>query len=305
MAFAKIAMQKSLCSLSLLQKGERMKAFFAGNSPKLMLDDMSVFDIGSCVVEDVDLAPGRAIPDDGDPRIDHSLEGFLFTCGPDHIRHPEPVEADAAKRYPLHGSYSSHPAQILSFDLAENISTAVAEIPVTMATGETARLTRTWTADGKTGVISLIDRLQNTGTRSFAPMHMYHINLGAKWFDDQTRLSGQMLKDGGSSWRFGEGEMIVTCVPALEHAKDGWAQLILGPIGAIGGRSLVLRFSVDQLPYLQLWRNQMAPAHILGIEPASHDWMPRKNLHEQGDMTLLEPGDVREYKLAFAFEPTL
>ena len=88
-----------------------MMDFSAAKGPKLTLDESSVLDIGACIVEGNNLAPGRAIPDDGDPRIDHSLEGFLFTCGPDHIRHPELMpDSFEGRRYPLHGSLSSHPA---------------------------------------------------------------------------------------------------------------------------------------------------------------------------------------------------
>ncbi len=39
-------------------------------APRLSLDPGSVFDIGACVVDGVDVSPKRAIPDDGDPRID-------------------------------------------------------------------------------------------------------------------------------------------------------------------------------------------------------------------------------------------
>ncbi len=92
-----------------------MKQFSAGRGPIIHLDPTSVMDIGSCIVANTDIAPGRAIPDDGDARIDHSLEGFLFTCGPDHIRHPVPIDGDASgKRYPLHGSFSSHPLKSCS-----------------------------------------------------------------------------------------------------------------------------------------------------------------------------------------------
>ena len=278
-----------------------MKAFFSGVSPKIMLDETSVFDIGACLVDGIDLSPGRAIPDDGDARIDHSLEGFLFTCGPEHIRPPELMESGDGRRYPLHGSFSSHPARVIAFELGEHKSHAVAEIPVVMATGQTALLTRRWHIDGTTGTVSLHDRLENTSAEPFAPMHMYHMNLGARWLDEAARLSGQMLKDGGSSWRFGEGETTVECVPAGAHSEAGWAELTLGPIAAIGGKSLVIRFEVAGLPYLQMWRNQIAPAHILGIEPASHAWLPRTKLHERGDMKQLGPGEVKEYRMSFAF----
>lgn len=54
-----------------------MIEFAAASGPRLMLDEASVLDIGGCIVDGVDIAPKRAIPDDGDARIDHSLEGFL------------------------------------------------------------------------------------------------------------------------------------------------------------------------------------------------------------------------------------
>lgn len=84
--------------------------FYAAGGPKLSLDDSSLMDIGACIVDGHDLAPGAAVPDDGDARISHSVQGFLFTCGPDHIRHPAPMgEAFPDKRYPLHGSFSQIP----------------------------------------------------------------------------------------------------------------------------------------------------------------------------------------------------
>jgi hypothetical protein len=67
------------------------------------LDEESALDIGSCRVDGVEIAPGSAVPDDGDARILHAVGGLLFTCGPDHIRHPEPIEGETGRRYPLHG----------------------------------------------------------------------------------------------------------------------------------------------------------------------------------------------------------
>jgi hypothetical protein len=84
----------------------------AGDSAQgyLLFDRSSALDIAAFVVAGIDLSPGDAIPSDGDPRIDRALAGFLFTCGPEHIRHPEPVagRGDGA-RYPLHGSLAGTP----------------------------------------------------------------------------------------------------------------------------------------------------------------------------------------------------
>ncbi len=116
-----------------------MKEFKAGKSPSIFLDDTSMLDIGPCIVDGVNIAPERAIPDDGDPRIDHSLEGFLFTCGPDHIRHPQPIAGDASgRKYPLHGSFSSHTAEITRWSLTDGNAEAAARVPVGLADGGTA-----------------------------------------------------------------------------------------------------------------------------------------------------------------------
>ncbi len=191
-----------------------MLELYAARGPRLFLDENSVFDIGSLIVGGADLSPGRAIPDDGDPRIDHSLEGFLFTCGPDHIRHPEPVDGVENKKYPLHGSFSACPAEVTEFRNGRLSSTARATVMVRLADGGLARLERRWHIDGVTGAVSLNDKVTNAGSKPFAPMLMYHMNIGAKNFDAKTQLSGDMVGKVPVSWQFGEGENYVFCVPA-------------------------------------------------------------------------------------------
>jgi hypothetical protein len=276
-----------------------MKAFSAGNGPKLTLDEGSVLDIGACFVGGIDIAPGRAIPDDGDPRIDHSLEGFLFTCGPDHIRHPEPIPGrpDGAK-FPLHGSYSSHPAEIVFWDMQEDASCR-ARVPVTTAEGGSALLERHWRIDGVTGEVCLSDRVTNTGTKAIARVHMYHMNIGAWLLDDNVRLSSAMLEQKEMPWNFGPEPGSVFCVPAA--GGDPWAELALGPIAALGGLTLKVRFKTDTLPYLQMWRNQKQPAHVLGIEPVSHRLATRGELEASGELKWLQPGESVDYGLRFVF----
>lgn len=278
-----------------------MKAFSAARGPKLFLDETSVLDIGGCFIGDIDVAPGRAIPDDGDPRIDHSLEGFLFTCGPDHIRHPEPIEGrDDGKTYPLHGSYSSHPAEILFWNAQGEDAECRARVPLTLATGETALLERHWRIDGESGEVCLSDKLTNTGSKPLAKVHMYHMNLGAWLFDDRVRLSGAMFEGGGLPWNFGEDPGSVFCVPARQEGSE-WAEVSLGPIASIGGLTLKVKFRTDTLPYLQMWRNQKAPAHVLGIEPVSHRLAGRAELVKGREIQWLKPGESAEYGLRFSF----
>ena len=133
----------------------------------LALDPASVLDVRDAVFHGVNLAPGSAIPSDGDPRIDRALPGFLFTCGPDHIRHPEPIDGGDGRLYPLHGSLSSHPARDILIEEDADEAVCTGRVPVTLATGETAELFRTWRADRATGQIALDDRMTNSGGQSW------------------------------------------------------------------------------------------------------------------------------------------
>ncbi|MBB4105097.1 DUF4432 family protein [Allorhizobium borbori] len=276
-----------------------MIEFSAAHGPVILLDPTSVLDIGKVFVGCVDVSPGRAIPDDGDPRIDHSLEGFLFTCGPDHIRHPEPVEgAGEGVRYPLHGSFSASPAENVVMHRVGDDALCCGEVPVRLANGGHARLYRRWRIDGVTGAVSLEDRLVNDGDRPFAPMLMYHMNLAARLFDPGTRLSGAMLEGGALPWAFGEGDGGVFCVAA---GNAGEAKVRLGPVASLSGLSLTVGFSTKTLPFLQVWRNQSAPANVLGIEPASHRWTKRPDLAAAGELVPLQPSEAVEYRLSFLF----
>jgi hypothetical protein len=274
-----------------------MKSFAAGRGPRLVLDEASVLDIAGCFVNEIDVAPGRAIPDDGDPRIDHSLEGFLFTCGPDHIRHPDVI---GGYRYPLHGSFSAHPAEIVFWDVQDDDAECRARVPVLAADGGKALLERHWRIDNATGEVCLHDRVTNTGDRPMARVHMYHMNIGAWLFDDAVHLSGKMLEGGRMPWNFGPEPGSVFCVPASE-AEEVWAEVALGPIAALGGVTLRVRFRTDTLPYLQIWRNQKDPAHVLGIEPVSHRLASRTELTDSGELGWLQPGESADYALRFAF----
>ncbi|MDO9414598.1 DUF4432 family protein [Pararhizobium sp.] len=267
---------------------------------QILLDRQSALDIGAFVVDGVDLSPGDAIPSDGDRRIDRALPGFLFTCGPDHVRHPEPVEgADDGRLFPLHGSLCGTPvtSTAMSEDPARPGCSARTE--VALADGGSAVVDRLWAVDPDGREVILTDRIGNTGETPFPPMLMYHINFGAWMFDAATRIEGAMLPAGGIPWRFGDGDTQVFCVPAGEGDAEGYASVSVGPIPEIGGRSVHIRFDTKTLPFLQIWRNQVGHANVLGIEPVSHRWVKRTELAQAGELVALQPGQSIDYALAF------
>lgn len=278
-----------------------MREYSSGVTPVLFLDEGSLLDIGSCFVRGTDVAPGLAIPTDGDARIDHALEGFLFTCGPDHIRHPEPIDpADPSRRFALHGAYAGHRAVITHTQHSGNDLFVEAEVPIFRADGVSNLLERQYHFDGTSGAITLRDVIINTSQTTVPVFQMYHINLAGLLMDDETRLEGDMLEGGGFGWRFGTEPTDVFCVPADADGYD-WAHVRLGPIKALNGKSLMVSFRSDTLPHLQVWRNQSAPGNVISLEPASHPWLDRRQLEENGTFNLLEPGQSRSYELRFSF----
>ncbi|MDM9628671.1 DUF4432 family protein [Rhizobium sp. S152] len=278
-----------------------MMEFAAARGPRLVLDESSVMDIGGCTVEGVDIAPKKAVPDDGDVRISHSVEGFLFTCGPDHIRHREPIPGRTdGKVYPLHGSAAGHVAKVLWTKFENGNAECRADIDVVTVEGHPARIERHWFIDGATGEVHLRDRVINTSNETVPTFLMYHMNVGGKWFDAGTRLEGEMLEGGGFPWNFGQEPGGIFCVEA-PATVDGFAEVRLGPIAAILGRTLRVRVLAQTLPHLQVWRNQNTPIDVLGIEPVSHRWVGRSELEASGEFVMLKPGESRDYGLSFAF----
>lgn len=278
-----------------------MREFQIGESPTLLLDETSILDIGSCIIEGTDVSPRRAIPDDGDPRIDHSLEGFLFTCGPDHLRHPYPIKgrSDGVK-YPLHGSFSGHEAKITLVKQAGDELSVRGEAVVTSVDGTSWILNRQWLLNGVTGEVTLKDKVTNLSSHDAPVFHMYHMNIAGKLLGDETQMVGTMLNDGGEGWRFGDEDGGVFCIPTKDDS-DGFASFTLGPIAKLNHKSLNVSFRVDTLPHLQIWRNQTSPANVFGIEPVSHRWIDRDVLEQSGEFVILKPNESKNYMLRFRF----
>ncbi|SIQ22060.1 protein of unknown function [Rhizobium sp. RU20A] len=264
----------------------------------MRLNRHSTLDIAAFLVDGIDIAPGKDIPAGEEPRIARLLKGFLFTCGPDHIRHPEPFDRGEGA-YPLHGSLPGTAVAEAAIEAGPDGPICRATTVVALAEGGEATLERC-IRTAADGFVTIDDRLTNTGECAFRPMWMYHLNLGSWLFDDETHVEAAALGAQPRGWRFGEGERAHLCLdtrPTL--AADGFVTVALGPIRMLSGRTLAVRFPADGLPWLQLWRSQLKGGHVFSIEPASHRLAGRPDLIESGELTLLAPGESRHYSIAF------
>lgn len=263
----------------------------------LLFDRSSALDIAAFVVDGTDLSPGSAIPSDGDARIDHALAGFLFTCGPDHIRHPEPVEGrDGGRRYPLHGSLVGTP--VIRAETSADGTRCAALTEVELACGGNAAVERRWYVSENGQSVMLEDRVANIGASAFAPMMMYHMNIGGRLLGPETHIVSPSLESGSLPWQFAEGESAHFCIPAV--GEEGWSEVSLTSLPGLGGRRLAVRFRMDTLPFLQMWRCQRGRANVISIEPASHRLAKRVELAASRELGVIEPGQSRTYALGFA-----
>jgi hypothetical protein len=208
-----------------------MMEFAAATGPRLMLDETSLMDIGGCVVEGIDIAPKEAVPDDGDARISHSVQGFLFTCGPDHIRHRDTIPGRSdGKVYPLHGSAAGHAAKVLWTKFENGNAECRADIDIVTVEGlagphRAALVHRR--PDGRGASERQGDQHQRPDGADLPDVpHEYRRQMVRRW----TRLEGAMLEGGGFPWRFGkDGDIFCVEAPATEN---GLAEVRLGPIAA-------------------------------------------------------------------------
>jgi len=67
------------------------------------------------------------------------------------------------------------------------------------------------------------------------------------------------------------------------------------------GVSAILRFNVDQLPYLTQWKMMGQGEYALGLEPGNVPVKDRKELREENKLPTLQPGESAENSLELEF----
>ncbi len=218
------------------------------------------------------------------PRIDRALPGFMFTCGPDHIRHPEPLEGDAnGRRYPLHGSLSSHPARARAGQFEEDegeggVLRPGAGVACKRRDGGTEAAVRRRSHGPATSRWTTPSPIPAGGHGR--RRRCIHINFNTRLFEHE----GHPADRGNAGGRqpalaVGRGRrMKIFCVPAAKRAPNTAGRTSPSADRSLAGRSLHVRFRTDTLPYLQVWRNQSPRLPCHGIEPVSHRLAGRQEL---------------------------
>jgi hypothetical protein len=65
------------------------------------------------------------------------------------------------------------------------------------------------------------------------------------------------------------------------------------------GLRLRYTFNTAQLPHLTQWKLMAAGQYVMGLEPSNVPLMPRAELREHDLLPILEPGESRDFEIAF------
>lgn len=245
------------------------------------LDRGQALDLRHVLVSGVDLAPGLQAPCQPDGLIGRALQGFMFTCGPDHIRQAAKGMGPGGhiRVWPQHGSLlRAPPCEVIRHE--DGLAT---QITISLPCGGRARLCRRWRMDPSRQGVTLTDCLENCGTSDWAPMIMYHLNFGGGQLTRATTLVAGRRKTPVPMAM----EERHCCLPAPSDRRVRIAPLASVPAG--------VEIGFSGLDWLQTWRHRGRHGDVFSVEPASHDRRPREQLGPA--LTTLRPGEGREYRL--------
>jgi hypothetical protein len=247
------------------------------------------------------------------------MNGFLGTCGFDHIRQPETETAQHAPlhptqeiAYPLHGAGAHQPAKLIGYgideDTAEPMIWCEGEVTQSMMFRGALRLRRRIEAPlGGTRFI-LRDKVTNIGATDMTNMMLYHCNLGYPLVDANTVVT---MNETTEVWRGCDHDPCAPVgpepkVPVSElsvhkpNTKDGMATCRVHNPDT--GQSVRISYSTDTLPYLQLLRLRGAGCTMIGVEPCSTAARSRQGARKARKMPILKPGESRSFALEVTVE---
>ena len=245
--------------------------------------------------------------------------GFLSTCGFDHIRQPETDTLDDQSSfpndkfdYPLHGSGAHQPARLISYGFEEEADIPYfwceGEIVQTMQFHGSLRLRRRIEVPLGGQQISMRDRVVNTGPTDMSHMMLYHFNIGHPLVAEATKVR---VHNGQQIW--GQGDPLSAFpVPQPEQqnhlsvfAMDSEAETGLCTIyNPRNGLQLGLEFDRQSLPFLQLLRMTGQGTYGIGLEPCTTGQRSRADARTASEMVVLKPGDDRIYNFKIRLNAT-
>jgi len=243
-----------------------------------------------------------------------AVGGLMMTCG---LTYVGAAGEDQGQEYGLHGRVHHLPARHITASAGwtgdEYEVTIGGEVNETAIFGEQLRLTRRIVSRLGENRIDIKDEIQNVGFMSTPHMILYHFNFGFPLLDEMStiRLPSQRViardegipVEGYDRWHKPQEDYQERVYYHQGFSGERVSATIHNPgFPAVSGPmplTVRLSWSTSQLPKLVQWKMPGLGVHVLGITPSNCYVEGREAERARGTLMTLEPGETREYELAF------
>ena len=192
--------------------------------------------------------------------------GMLYTVGLD--------SAGAREGFPLHGTFHNIPAKVIEAVCDENGIRVVAEIEDTELFGKHLAVRRTVESKAGSDNVTVVDVLENRGTRDEDYCLLYHVNVGYPMLDEGAYLVDDGEAEPRTDWA---AKHIESCrkmtAPVPNQEEMCYFLRLKTPKVTLYnpkfGRAFTLVFSGETLPHFVEWKSMASDDYALGLEPCT------------------------------------
>jgi len=249
-----------------------------------------------------------------------AIDGLLVTGGLDHALFGGEYDATHYSYPPkqtvnhgLHGRLTAIPARLLRVeeDWRETggVLRVVGEVIQATSFGEHLRLTRTVELDVYGSEVRVHDVVDNLGYERTPHMFLYHLNIGYPYVDEGTKLVAPIA---GHAWASDSTSEQGVAYDTLSAPVRGFVEQVweheLHPSpdrvhrvalhAPDGSRGVEVAWDARTQPYFFEWQNLRDGQYGVGLEPSSNRVTGEAAARESGELTWLEHGESREYRLS-------
>ncbi len=249
--------------------------------------------------------------------------GMVVTCGLDHTMSPASDTAEQFHQthmfetidYGLHGRVGGLPARLVGYGEAWEGDTCVlwaeGEVLQSSVFKESLLLRRRIEARVGESRFTIHDVVENVGHSRTSHMQLYHCNVGFPIVDEGSELLLPSAATTTDTWSTVEGYRTLTGPQPDFQEACFYEQILTEPSGrvpaAIINRRLGLGvyqlFDTHQLPAFMVWRMMGEGTYAVALEPGTNRARPRRDLHADGEIIELAPGESRTYDLELGALP--
>lgn len=248
-----------------------------------------------------------------------ALDGLLVTGGLDHALFGGEYDAShysyppkRTVKHGLHGRLTAIPARLLSIEedwqAVGGVLRVRGEVIQATSFGEHLKLTRTIEMDIFGDGLRIHDAVTNLGFEPTPHMFLYHLNIGWPFVDEGSQLVAPIRRQlwaSDSTKQQGVGYETMPA-PSRGFVEQVWEhELQADSMGSHrialctpgGQRGIEVSWDATTMPYFFEWQNMRDGQYGLGLEPSSNHVTGEQAARDSGELTWLEHGDTREYRM--------